>query len=197
MLFEANPARAAELSALYEDRIDVHTSSTLVQIQGESSLSKLLRHHNVPLDFEFITIDVDGADYWIWQGIGNEYHPCIVCIEFNPTISNDIYFVQEPDSRVQQGSSLLALVKLGESLGYKLVVTTTFNAIFVRNDLFSRLPSGDYSIAALHSTTMVTELFQTYDGELMFVGPKKLLWHRIPINPQKMQVRVSVILSIT
>jgi hypothetical protein len=35
---------------------------------------------------------------------------------------------------------------------------------------------------------MVTGLFQTYEGELKLVGPRKLLWHRLAINPQRMQV---------
>ncbi len=40
----------------------------------------------------------------------------------------------------------------------------------------------------LHAPSMVTELFQTYEGELCLVGPRKLLWHRLAINPQKIQV---------
>ena len=41
---------------------------------------------------------------------------------------------------------------------------------------------------ALHSPSMVTGMFQTYEGEIKLVGPRKLLWHRLAINPQKMQV---------
>ena len=40
----------------------------------------------------------------------------------------------------------------------------------------------------MHGTSMVTELFQTYEGELVLVGPRKLLWHRLAINPQSIQV---------
>eukprot|EP01034_Spumella_vulgaris_P035098 gene35098-43273_t len=36
---------------------------------------------------------------------------------------------------------------------------------------------------------MGTEVFQTYDGELKFVGSKKLLWHKLAMNPQKLQSR--------
>ena len=43
-------------------------------------------------------------------------------------------------------------------------------------------------LEALHAPSMVTALFQTYEGELRLVGPKKLLWHRLAINPQKFQV---------
>ncbi len=43
-------------------------------------------------------------------------------------------------------------------------------------------------LEALHAPGMATSFFQTYEGELRWVGPKKLLWHRIAINPQKLQV---------
>lgn len=118
------------------------------------------------------------------------YNPRVVCIEFNPTIPNHIVFIQENDIQKQQGSSLLALVELGETLGtygYSLVCTTTFNAIFVRNDLMKYLPNCDYSLAALHDSTMITDIFQTYDGELKLCGPKKLIWHKVAINVQNIQ----------
>ena len=35
---------------------------------------------------------------------------------------------------------------------------------------------------------MITEIFQTYEGELLLAGPKKLLWHNVSINPQTIQV---------
>ena len=111
-----------------------------------------------------------------------------MCIEFNPSIPNDVVFVQEATCAVHKGSSLLAIIELGTELGYSLACTTTFNGIFVHNDLFHLLDLTDNSITALHSTTMVTSLFQTYEGELILVGPKKLIWHKIPINPQKLQV---------
>ena len=48
--------------------------------------------------------------------------------------------------------------------------------------------SFDNSIHALHSSSMITEIFQTYEGELILSGPKKLIWHKVPINTQKIQV---------
>jgi hypothetical protein len=105
----------------------------------------------------------------------------------------------------QQGSSLLALVELGTRLGYQLICTTTFNALFVRKDLMNLLPQPlttvpgtgtggegeghvvDYSLTALHDSTMITDIFQTYDGELKLCGPKKLIWHKVAINLQNIQ----------
>jgi hypothetical protein len=185
---EANSERAEQLAKLYEDRPDIKTLSVLVEIDGENSLSGLLRGVSVSADFDFLSIDIDGADYHMWKSLKSEYAPRVVCIEFNPTIPNDVVFIQEPDCSIHRGSSLLALVELGTELGYTLVVTTTFNAIFVKDSLVPLLPAFDNSLDALHSSSMITEIFQTYEGELIYCGPKKLIWHKIPINPQKMQV---------
>ena len=76
-------------------------------------------------------------------------------------------------------------------MGYALVSTTIYNAIFVRNDLLSLLPVSlthslihslthsltqvclhNLSVDELHEQSMVTEMFQTYDGELKYVGMK-------------------------
>lgn len=189
LLIEANPQRAQEAAHLYASHPRVTTLSTLVTLDGPSSLSQLLMQYNVPRDFDFLSIDIDGADYYVWQGLrDSDYQPRVVCIEFNPTIPNTVYFIQEKDISVQQGSSLLALKELGLSLGYTLIVTTTFNAIFIRDELMTLLPTIYNSLDALHVSTMTTEMFQTYDGELKFVGSLKLHWHKIGVNPEKLQV---------
>ena len=61
ILFEADEARASTLRNLYKDRPDIQTCSTLVQNEGRSSLSNLLQELKAPSDFDFISIDVDGA----------------------------------------------------------------------------------------------------------------------------------------
>ena len=118
------------------------------------------------------------------------FEPKVVCIEFNPTVPNNVQFVQERDIRIQQGSSLKALTALGDRMGYSLVAATVFNGIFVRNDLMASIPPFDRSLDALHHSSMITQMFQTYDGEIKLIGPKKLLWHKIAINPQQLQVHL-------
>ena len=190
LLCEADPMRANQSAELYKDRQDVRVVSALITSEGNNSLQSILQNNSISCDFEFLSIDVDGNDYHIWKSLGTHYNPRVVCIEFNPTIPNHIVFIQENNIVKQQGSSLLALVELGETLGthgYSLVCTTTFNAIFVRNDLMKFLPNCDYSLSALHDSTMITDIFQTYDGELKLCGPKKLIWHKVAINTQNIQ----------
>eukprot|EP01039_Chlorochromonas_danica_P006502 gene6502-7169_t len=188
ILFEAHPDRSAELRALYNNRSDILCLQSLVDLDGENALPTLLAKYDTPLEPDFLSIDVDGADYHLWHAVGRKYRARVVCVEFNPSITNDVYFIQEPCIDVHQGASLLALIELGKELGYTIVVTTLFNAIFVRDDLVDKLPPFDNDINTLHIPQMSTSVFQTYDGELKFVGTKKLLWHQLPFNVNKLQV---------
>ncbi len=82
-------------------------------------------------------------------------------------------------------------MELASAKGYKLVETTLFNAIFVPEELFDNfipcIPVNP-TIDVLHEVTMGTDLFQLYDGTLQIAGCKKLLWHRLPIDVNKLQV---------
>ena len=113
----------------------------------------------------------------MWDSLhGTKYNIAkIVCIEFNPTIPNNVFYIQEPNIAVQHGSSLLgsyslthslthtsyslahllylaAIKELGVKMGYALVSTTIYNAIFVRNDLLSLLPVS-LTHSLIHSLT--------------------------------------------
>jgi hypothetical protein len=156
----------------------------------------------LPIDFDFATIDVDGTDYWLMADLLSAYRPKCLCVEFNPSMPNDLIYIQPRNDAVRQGSSLAALVELASSHHYILVETTMYNAFFVPDDLFashlkSHVPqvignggevSPDTSIEALHEVTMGTALYQLYDGTLKLHGCKKLLWHRRPINEADIQV---------
>eukprot|EP01033_Poteriospumella_lacustris_P008814 gene8814-6345_t len=219
LLVEANEDRCAEARALYATNPKVTCVSSLVSLTGDQSLINTLEQHQVPYDFDFLCIDVDGADYHLWKsiagasspngdGTGEEattttttaaagshthtgFRPKVVCIEFNPSIPHDVFFVQAPDTTIHQGSSLLALQALGRDLGYVLVAVTLFNGIFVRDDLLSYLPPHvrfPQDLDRIHVPNMTTTMFQTYDGELKYIGVKKLLWHKVALNAQSLQI---------
>eukprot|EP01084_Bolivina_argentea_P034601 64053_1 len=80
--------------------------------------------------FDLIVIDIDGNDYHIFDSI-IKYKSKVIMIEFNPTIPNNIIYIQSRDMNIQCGSSLLAIIELAKTKNYELVSTTTYNAIFV------------------------------------------------------------------
>lgn len=99
--------------------------------QGENRLDKLLQKTPTPNDFDILSIDVDGIDYQIWQGI-NYYRPKIVIIEINSSLDPSIEQIHNPEHNMR-GSSFLSTLKLGNRKGYTLICHTG-NLIFVRND---------------------------------------------------------------
>ena len=135
-----------------------------------------------------MSIDIDGNDYHVWKSMCI-YDPKVIMIEFNPTIPNNIEFIQLRNMRVRQGNSLLALVNLGKEKGYELVTTTNINAIFVKKKYFELFNIEDNSIETMHKDRrFITQIFQLYDGTLVIDGFNKLKWHNLDISPEKIQV---------
>lgn len=92
-------------------------------------------------DFDLLSIDVDGVDYWLWKAVN--FRPKIVVIEYNAQLplneavaaKYDPNFVWQWDW--YQGASLKALILLAQRKGYQLVYCESngVNAFFVRGDL--------------------------------------------------------------
>jgi hypothetical protein len=188
LLIEANEVKFAELEGAYRGNDQVATLNTLVEQEGEASLDAILTRAGAPVDLDFLCIDVDGVDWHIWNSL-TEFLPKVILIEFNPTVPNDIVFVQDDDAATNQGASLLALIELGKSKGYELVATTAWNGFFVRSQLYLAFGIEDNDIDAMHDTARFeSRLFQCYDGTLVLAGCKHLLWSDVTICQEDIQV---------
>lgn len=181
VLIEGDSSRADRLQERFADNPRVVGMQAMVGWEGERTLDRLLAPTAVPHDFDLLSIDIDGNDYHVWRAL-QDYRPRIVVIEYNPTIPDDIHFVQEADDSVRKGSSISALVALAAEKGYQLAATTLINAIFVREDQFAHLGITDNSLAALrtdHSWELTA--FMGYDGELHVIGEHGMPWHQAPL----------------
>ena len=188
VLLEGEPTYFDTLAALYKETKRVHPVSAFVSFEGEHTLDAELSRTPIPHDFDLFVLDIDGNDYHVWDSL-QTYRPRVVCIEFNPTIPNDIAFVQARNMEVQQGSSLLSVVELGMQKGYRLIATVDSNAFFVLEKEFDTFHLPDGSIDFLRPTSpFYTRMYQLYDGTLVLDGYTKLLWHNIEIDQERMQV---------
>ncbi|TSC68604.1 MAG: iron ion binding protein [Parcubacteria group bacterium Gr01-1014_56] len=188
VLIEADRTYFEKLVEAYRTITRATCLNLFVSFEGEHSLDAIFLNTPLPKDFDLMSIDIDGNDYHVWESL-KEYQPRVVIVEFNPTIPNDIAFVQPRDMSVQQGSSLLAFVDLAQKKGYTLVATTGANAFFVLTSLAPMLGFEDLSIETLHpDTEYYTRLYQLFDGTLVLDGYKELMWHRISIDEEKIQV---------
>lgn len=104
------------------------------------NVNALLTHHLCPDEFDLLSIDLDGNDYWVWKAL--EVKPRVVIIEYNghigPDVSSAIEY--EADFKFQWtdyfGASLLALQNLGWIKGYSCVYCDKagVNAFFVKTE---------------------------------------------------------------
>lgn len=116
------------------------------------NINEILRKHGVPKDFDVLSIDIDGQDFWVWMNL--QAMPRVVVIEYNASLALDRSCVVplipsfEWDGTNWFGASLAALEKLGKSKFYTLVYANGVNAFFVRSDLFSN--HCDFQIEAIY-----------------------------------------------
>ncbi|MCU0343784.1 MAG: hypothetical protein MUF28_08185 [Ignavibacterium sp.] len=105
------------------------------------NIEEILKETSVPKEFDFLSIDLDGNDYWIWDAIKN-YSPRAVCIEYNATFPASLAWVMTYngkhswDQSSYFGASLKSLELLGRQKGYELIGCdfAGCNAFFIRND---------------------------------------------------------------
>ena len=115
-----------------------------IEMISASNINGLFEKYNVPIEFDFLSIDIDGQDFHVWNNI-EKYSPRVVSIEINYHIPTGLDKVMPLNDKwvwntgdipgEMYGSSITALKNLGNKKGYALVATCMCDAIFVRNDL--------------------------------------------------------------
>lgn len=187
---EAHTPAFNDLKASCEGLADVYCYNEYIEIEGGNSLESILSRTPIPQNFDFISIDIDGNDYFIWRSL-EHYRPKVVLIEFNPFIPVDVSFAKINRGQVRASASLLALCELGKTKGYELVCVIGNNAVFVVKEHFVLFALPDNRPAAMFRSHLETKLFQGYDGTLFLAGNRKLVW-RWEYNRQGMLDHVEV-----
>lgn len=120
---EQDPEIFMKLKQNYASYPNVQCTNSKVVI---GNVEKLFKELELPYDFDLLSVDVDGNDYWIWKNIIT-YKPRVVVIEFNGSYpppkkwvmayneshawSGDDYF----------GASIQSYYELAKSKGYELI----------------------------------------------------------------------------
>lgn len=100
------------------------------------NINELLDKYGVPEQFDLLSIDLDGNDYWIWKAITRT--PKVVIIEYNPAYQDKRTINYNPDhvwnNDTYYGATYEALKDLGESKGYTCAKVHGCNVIFTITD---------------------------------------------------------------
>ena len=109
------------------------------------NINELFRQSGFAGELGLLSVDLDGADYWVWEAI-NSVSPSLVVAEYNSLFGGQhaITVPYHPEFRRQDahwsclywGASLAALDHLARLKGYSLLGCNSAgnNAYFVRND---------------------------------------------------------------
>jgi hypothetical protein len=131
VLIEAEEQRHAELRTLYADRPDVQCVRATID-EDSNTLRDVLDRNEAPVEFDFVSIDIDGLDYQVFSSM--RVSARVVCVEVASMLDPDQTTLL-PASLASQniGQSLGCFRLLAERMGYKLVGYTG-NAFFVKRD---------------------------------------------------------------
>lgn len=107
-----------------------------------SNICDIFRKYNVPSEPEYVSIDVDSTDLWLFDAVAEEYKAMLFTVEYNShfPLEKAITFPNDPDERYMlgrgYGASLKAMTMVAEKHGYSLLwVVPPLDAFFIRNDL--------------------------------------------------------------
>ncbi len=123
-----------------DDNLTIVNSYTTAE-----NIEELFSKSHVPAEFDLLSVDIDGNDFWVWKAI-ESFNPRVVVVEYNAFWGPSTNWVMPYNAEhawdyksVYFGASLKALQVLGEQKGYRLVACdmSGTNAFFVRNDLHS------------------------------------------------------------
>jgi hypothetical protein len=118
----------------------------------KENILETLDKFSVPQEFDLLSIDIDGNDYWILREILSKYRPRVIVSEFNsefpPSESKTIVYDPnftfgwhsgKPDD--YYGYTFGAGQKLAREFGYTIVYQQSdLNLFYLRNDLVTEEP---------------------------------------------------------
>lgn len=139
VFLEPVPELCTQLQQNYSAWPGVRCQQTAVTSRN---IEDLLAAHQVPVDFDLLSIDIDGNDYWVWKAI-ERWQPRLVVIEYNAIFPPPVRWVMKEnvehrwDGTNYYGASLTSLTLLAREKGYTLIATDSrgVNAFFIRSEL--------------------------------------------------------------
>jgi len=155
--FEGDESNVQAIRESFEQAVRKNRLVVAREFLTAEQAAEILSKHQVPREFDLLSLDIDRNTSWIWRNLG-DFRPRVVVIEYNASIPpHDEWEVAYRadatwDGTVYFGVGLRTLQKIGEKLGYVLVgcELSGTNAFFVRNDLTLDKFSAPFSAEHYH-----------------------------------------------
>jgi hypothetical protein len=163
---EADPLKFQALKKTAAEHPQITPILNFVSVSGSDSIDNILQQKQIPKSFDLLSIDVDGNDYEIWEGM-THFRPSVVIIEHNPSIPPGFEYVDH-GGRAFMGSSATSLHQLALRKGYELLGCTFNNSFFMREELFAALKVKPQTVHEAFDCREVCQVFTNFAGELVF-----------------------------
>lgn len=121
----------------------MHAPNFVCDMIKTKNINELVEKSGLKGDIGFMSIDIDGNDYWVWDAL-EVVTPDVVMIEThnefglnNIVVPYDENYMYPGKHPIYHGASPIAMTKLAQKKGYRLVGANElgFNFIFVKNGL--------------------------------------------------------------
>jgi hypothetical protein len=135
------------------------------------NINQLIEDEGFTGEVDFLCIDIDGNDYWIWDAL-EVVKPRVVMIEthvefgyHNIVVPYDPSYFYPGRHKDYHGASPVAMNKLANRKGYRLVGANSygFNTIYVRNDIGTGL-LPEVSVESILQHPSAIESFKVFDA---------------------------------
>jgi hypothetical protein len=131
-LIEGDTERYQELLYNMKDFPNVSSFNKMVSLEKETTLSEILRDAKVSHNFDILSLDLDGIDYWVWDEL--QFRPKVVVIEYNSNWDEPTTIAYNKnhcwDGTQYYGASACALNNLAKARGYELISHIPNNNLF-------------------------------------------------------------------
>ena len=139
---EAKPDNVGAIRRRFAPFLNDRRLSLTQHLVTAENIDALLAQAGTTGEIDLLAIDIDYNDYWVWKAI-TAVQPRVIVIEYNASLRPPLSLTVPYDPQGKwdgsnfYGASLEALVRLGETKGYRIVGCSIagVNAFFVRADL--------------------------------------------------------------
>lgn len=134
VMIEADKNKYKLLENLISQHQNLEIINSYVDFEGRNKLDNILSKTKLPFDFDLLSIDIDGYDYYVWKSLIN-YKPKFVIIEINSNVKPGDYSIYSKESNTPTGFS--AVCELGIKKGY-FPIFHSGNVIFADINLLTK-----------------------------------------------------------
>lgn len=150
------------------------------------NIADTFREHNVPTEPDYVSIDVDSIDLWLFESmVEGGFRPRVVSIEYNANFSIDTAVTNKKNAIWRGdgsfGSSLKALYLSGISKGYNMVcVETTLDVFLIRNDIVPHIFSLENFAAYCGHSSHSVPTRESLEWVIQYPSLEPLQMHQVP-----------------